>query len=601
VVKYEYVRTADRLPHIAREIERVEVIGLDIETTAFEPYHTDKRGVEAEVRLVSIFTGIGHYVIDLFQTGTLGPVRDAIASEDVIKVIQNAKFEQKWFLYKYGVELWPIFDTWRASVLIHNGRDLDHHLWALYERELGLAPPTEDLGGSDWSKPNLDPKQIEYSADDTVRLFELRDSLKEQLGKKGLFKVALIEFGACLPEAAVELNGMPLDEPMWLQLARNNTREAERCRKQLVWDLPNPKAQFTLPGIEPGMNLNSPQQVLASLRRLGGKIEELQNTREITLAMYAADYPVIKDLLEHRGYSKKVSQFGPDYLVHINTNTGRIHCSYFPFTSAGRYACSKPNLQQIPRDAAFRICFQAPSGKRIVVADYSNIEMRLIAEIAHDPKLIEIFNSSDDDAHRATAALLAGKARGDITKGERQEAKPVNFGLIYGMQAAKLVMYAMANYGVAMTERTAQQYRKRFFGPEAYAEVAKWHEHQIRVQKPQGFTRTLGGRIRYLKEDDHNEYYNTPVQGSGADGLKAALRSTYFKLKNHFGSWNGPAKMIHHVHDEIILETDDDPEVIRDSRRILVEGMREGMEQFVTRVPVKVEPEDGDSWGTAKA
>jgi DNA polymerase-1 len=600
VLDYEFVRSRERLPAIAREIERTGIVGFDIETTNYEPYQLDRHGKPADIRLLSLNTGKGVYVVDLWQTGGMGPILDAIASEDVIKIVQNAKFEQKWFLYKYNVELWPIFDTWRASVLIHNGRDwLDHHIWALYERELNLPPTTEDLGGSDWSDPNLTPEQIDYSAEDAVHLLELRDSLKPQLRKNGLFQVALIEFGAILPEAAVELNGLSLDRDMWLELAAENVRRTEALRQSLVWKLPNPKQQMALPGIQPGINLNSSQQVLGSLRKLGSSISQLENTREITLAMFAAEYPVIKEMLEYRMYAQRVKSFGAEYLRHIDPLTGRIHSSYYPFTGAGRYASSDPNLQQIPREKVFRACFRAALGKRMVGADYSNIEMRLAAQIANDPRLIAIFNSADDDAHRATAALLSGKTLEEVTKGERQEAKPVNFGLIYGMQAAKLVMYAMANYGVAMTPGTAKKYRKSFFGRDGYYGVAKWHEFCINVQKPLGYTKTLAGRLRYLKEDAHNEYYNTPVQGSGADGLKRALREVYFRLKK-LSPWNGSVKMVHHVHDEIMTEIDDNDELDRLVRRELREGMQEGMAKFVTKVPVKVEPESGPSWGEAK-
>lgn len=935
-MSYEYVTSADRLPHIAREIERTKCIGFDIETTAYEPYDIDKRGVTAEIRLLSVNTGLGIYVVDLFQTGGLGPVLTALAREDVIKIVQNAKFEQKWFLYKYDVELWPVFDTYRASVLIHNGYDKDHHLWALFERELGITPRTkEELGGSDWTNPRLTQQQIDYSAEDVENLPAMRESLKAQLQRKGLLKVALIEFGAILPEAAVELNGLFLDTDDWLALAEENQVRSIELRNQLIWKLPNPSQQIALPGITPGINLDSPPQMLASLRKLGGRLEDLENTREITLAMYAAEFPVIQEILEYREFSKKVSQFGSKYLEHIHAVTGRIHPSYFPFTGAGRYACSNPNVQQIPRGKAFRACFKAPPGRRIVVADYSNIEMRLCAEITGDRRLIEIFNSDDDDAHRATAALMAGCSKEEVSKAQRQEAKPVNFGLIYGMQAPKLVLYAMANYGVALTLKRAKQYREKFFDSDGYYGVAKWHETTINDVKPRGYTRTLSGRIRYLKEDAHNEFFNcldektealtkrgwvkgfdlkdddvlltknaetgelewarptevkkwpsyygelvefasrsfsavstpnhrwlvtnkatgkdecrvtdaisdhgdhrihrtgnyagqdeavysddfvelvgwfltdgslfpvnsrggrpkvtitqseranpakveeidalmsrlgwghsrtvwretqqvtwhlqklesgnlaelfpdrrltidfllgltssqldllyhtmikgdghvedsgketfcsgslegaemfqvlcvllgkaatlherdmsryaprsdklsnvprmgivyyvnvlkrdkvqvtaeqkrrfrvngeqgvwcpivpntyfvarreghvyvtgnTPVQGSGADGLKAALRAVYMRLKKQFGGWRGAVKMVHHVHDEIILDTEDNAEVDFLARRELCEGMREGMEQFVTKVPVKVEPESGDSWGTAK-
>lgn len=596
---YKFVTRYEDLAAIAREIERADVIGLDIETTSFEPYDIDRRGLPAEIRLIQLNTGQGIYVIDLFQTGEPKPILDALRRQDTICVIQNAKFEQHWFLYKYDIELWPIFDTFRASVLIHNGKDMEHHLWALFERELGVTPMAEDLGGSDWSKPNLSQTQKDYAAEDVVYLLRLRDKLKSQLFEWGLQQTALIEFGAVLPETAVELNGIPFDSDHWMSLARRAVNEADKLRKDLVWKMPNPKQQLGLPGITPGINLDSNSQLLSSLRKLGGPIQHLENTTEMSLSLFAADYPIIEEILKYRGFQKKSTQFGSKFLTNLHEVTGRIHSSYYPFTGAGRYANSKPNLQQIPRDLAYRQTFRAPNGKRIVVADYSNIEMRICAEVTQDTKLIQIFNSADDDAHRATAAMMAGIPKEKVAKTQRQEAKAINFGLIYGMGAPKLVLYAMANYGVTMSLGRARDVRNKFLGEEGYAKVAQWHEDTMRYQRPKGMTRTLSGRLRYLGEDAYNEFLNTPIQGTGADGLKASLREVYFRMKK-YGGWRGQAKMIHHVHDEIVLEVEDDPEMDRLAKQELCEGMQAGMERFVKSVPVKVEPESGESWGDAK-
>ncbi len=618
---YEVVRSAERLGHIANEIVSAPVLGLDIETTGFNSAKPERKPspFTDEIRLVQLNTGKGVYVIDMFETKTLGPVVPALGESTGVKVIQNGKFEQSWFLYKHDLEFWPVFDPFRASVLIHNGRDLSHDLYSLYERELKMSPPTRDMGATDWSQA-LTQEQYDYAASDVMHLFALRDSLKPKLAKKGLNKVALIEFGAILPEAAVELNGFPLDSKMWMEVAEENARKAEELRKQLVWEMPNPKSQLTLAGFEPSINLGSWQQVLASLLKLGieqqcdecrgrGKqrysgeacrpcagtgVVPLQNTQEMTLAMFAAEHPVIKKLLDYRRYSKNVDSFGPDYLRHINPVTGRIHADFYPFTAAGRYACSKPNLAQIPRAEIFRRCFRPLPGRRFVLADYANIEMRLVAEIANDPALIAIFCSEDDDAHRATAALLMGITKDLVTKLQRQQAKPVNFGFIYGMMAAKLVLYAQSDYGVTLTLKQAEDFRRRFF--DGYPRLAEWHREQLAMAGGENaMARTLAGRLRYLGADAHNEWYNTPVQGSGADGLKAALRSVYFRLKK-YGPWNGPVKMVHHVHDEIITEIPDDLELATLVGKDLSEGMHDGISPFMRKVPVRVDPHTGESW-----
>jgi DNA polymerase-1 len=618
-IKYELVRSAERLGHIANEILDSPATGLDIETTGLKKDVPDSKPspFRDDIRLMSINTGKGVYVIDHYETKTLEPVVRALEETKGVKIVSNGKYEQTWLLKQYNAEIWPLFDPFRASALLTNGKKLPNDLYALYERYLKRAPPTRDLGASDWSLP-LTPEQYEYSASDVTYLHDLRDELKPMLSKQGLNKVALIEFGSILPESAVELNGFPLDQEMWLALAKENEAKAAELHKKLIWNLPNPKTQMTLLGFEPDLNLNSPPQMLASLRKLGIKQEceecrgkgrtrqgdacaiclgvgivELQNTREMTIAMFAAEFPIIKELIEYRGYDKSVSTYGPEWLRWIDPTTGRIHSSFWPFTEAGRFSSGKPNIQNLPRDKRFRKCFKAPNGKRFRLGDYSNIEMRIIAELSQDPRLLQIFRNGED-AHYVTAATLVGKAIADITAHERQQAKPVNFGFCYGMMPPKMVLYAMANYGVALSLKQSTEFRRKFF--ELYARLPEWHRELLEAGERTHFTRNKAGRIRYLNEDAHNEYLNTPVQGLGAEGLKASLRAVYMRMKK-FGPWNGPVKMINHIHDEIITEIDDDDDLDREVDKELKEGMHEGMAQFLQTVPVVVETKSGSSWG----
>jgi DNA polymerase-1 len=585
MIEYELVRSADRLGAIAEEVSQSPVTSLDLETTGFSP-------ITSEVRLCSLNTGKSVYVIDVFETKTLGPVGKALHESKGIKVGQNLKFDQKFLLYKYGIELWPIFDTYRASALIHNGRGLGSDLWDLYNRELGIAPETGDLGGSDWSGP-LTKEQLDYAAEDVIWLPKLREALKPKLKALGLNTVALIEFGAILPEAAIELEGFFLDREMWISLAESNIKKAEELRKQLVRELPHPANQISLPGFDPDFNLQSNEQLLKSLRRLGLKQSDgkpLEDTKEMTLAMYAKDFPIVSKILDYRGYAQSVKSFGIDYLDHIDPKTGRIHSSYFPFTGAGRYSCSRPNLQQVPRSKEFRKCFKVPKGRKLVISDYSQIELRIAAEISGDQTLIEIYKNGED-AHQRTASIVMSVAIDKVTKGMRQLAKPINFGLIYGLGAEKLVKYAQASYGVSMSLSEAESFRQRYF--QGYSGVRSWHRAILSDEnKRSGITHTIPGRLRYLKVDAHNEYMNSPVQGTGADGLKNALPLVYKRLKKY----DDRARMVIMVHDEIAVEADDDPELLKAVQTDLEEAMVEGMQPFLKRVPVIVEGGVGESW-----
>jgi DNA polymerase I-like protein with 3'-5' exonuclease and polymerase domains len=609
VAEYELIVSADALGRVANDVANAGVVGLDLETTALKPHH-------GKIRLMQINTGKNTYVIDLFQTKTLGPVKDALASDKVIKILQNVKFDQKWLLYHYNLELWPVFCTFRASVLLHNGKNLGHNLYDLYNRELGIYPEVEDQGASNWAGV-LSEEQLAYAAEDVQWLHALRDKLKPQLAKAGLNKVALIEFGVIAAEGEVENKGIFLDKKRWLDLAAKNREKRDEVKRVLLDELPNPSNQLTFPGMDSDFNLDSSAQVLASLRKLGivekergedgkptGSKIPLSSTREIVLAQHVAKYPVLKHLFAYREYSKACSTYGPDYLENIDPITGRIHCGYYPFTGAGRYACSKPNIQQVPRSALFRACFRPRPGYVYVIADYSAIEMRIAAQVAPDPTLIDVFRR-DVDAHSYTAALVndlpyetvaRGVAAEDkLYKGMRQAAKAVNFGLVYGMGAEKLVLYAQANYGVTLSIGQAKRFRERYF--ENYSGIQRWHGRALRDGKRNHEARTLAGRKRYLNpEKSYNEFFNTPVQGSGADGLKAALREVRRRLKKH----GEDAEIVHHVHDEIIVETKEEPELIRQVCKDVEGGMVDPMAQMLTAVPVVVEANSGASWAEAK-
>lgn len=629
---YEVVTSAERLAAIAVEVEQRPVIALDLETTGFDPR-------QGQIRLCSLNTGSGRYVIDLFQTKTFGALETAFKKTKAVFIGQNLKFDQKWLLQKHMIELDRVFDTFRASAIIYNGYNhVSHDLYDLFRRELKIAPEAQELGGSDWTG-SLAKEQLDYAAEDIIHLPALRETLIPKLRQFGLLKIAGIEFQAILPEAAIELNGFFLDKERWLALAVENDAKYWASKAVLKAELPNPKKQMLFEGFEDLLpsktgrgrklpdgtwqkdgsynkklfNLDSPDQVLESLRLMKltqkvynkeKRIDEvvpLQDTKEMTLAMLAAKHPIIQKFIDFRGYAQRRKAFGEEYLQHIDPLTGRIHTSFWPFTGAGRYASANPNLQQIPRDKAYRSCFRAEQGYRLAIADYSNIEMRIVAEISGDKMLIKVFNDPKGDAHRTTAALLAGVAEADVKKDQRQQAKPVNFGFIYGMQAPKLVLYARANYGVTLTEGQAVKFRRKWF--EAYSGVSMWHEYVIRQAAMEKRAQTLWGRRRFLDpETAHNEFFNTPVQGSGADGLKNSLRVVYKRFKalsdgEVLLERKARVAMVHMVHDEIVGEhRDEGPEFDTLVRKELEDGMIEGMSSMMKKVVTACEAGGGVSW-----
>jgi DNA polymerase-1 len=247
-------------------------------------------------------------------------------------------------------------------------------------------------------------------------------------------------------------------------------------------------------------------------------------------------------------------------------------------------SCKNPNLQNIPREAAYRNCFRAVSGNVLIKADYEQIELRIAAEIAADARMKKAFYEGRD-LHSVTASYLLGKPESEsVTDSQRQMAKAVNFGLIFGMGASGLSSYAQNNFQVEMDEAAAATVRRRYF--EAYSGIKNWHEMQGRKME----TRTILGRHRILEgERDYTNRLNSPIQGSAADGLKLAL------VKLWESRDQVDAYPVLTVHDEIVIEAP--REQVQKATEWLKRCMEEGMGEFLREVPVAVDISVKDSWG----
>jgi DNA polymerase-1 len=268
-------------------------------------------------------------------------------------------------------------------------------------------------------------------------------------------------------------------------------------------------------------------------------------------------------------------------------------------------SCSKPNLQQIPRGDDYRQCFVARPGHVLVKADYSQVELRIAAAHAPEPVMAKAYMDRAD-LHTLTAARLLGKEPSAVGKPDRQLAKSVNFGLLFGMGWKTLRTYALANYGVLLTEAEARRYRAVFF--KLYPGLAKWHDRiggQLKrtiARDPSAVAdvRTRGGRRRILpaakldgqgnRYPNKTEHLNTPVQGTGADGLKAAIALLWERRAECPG-----ATPVLFAHDEIVVETREG--YARETSEWLHRCMVDGMAPLIDPVPVGVEVTTGRTWG----
>jgi DNA polymerase-1 len=280
---------------------------------------------------------------------------------------------------------------------------------------------------------------------------------------------------------------------------------------------------------------------------------------------------------------RRVTAFGGKWLEHVAPD-GRVYPKWLQLgASSGRMACSEPNMQQLPR-GDHRRCVVAPPGRLLVKADYSQIELRIAAKLTGDEALLDAYRRGED-LHALTARTVLGAA--EVTREHRQLAKALNFGLVFGMGARAFQSYARTNYGVGLSEDQAKQYRGAFF--RAYPGLARWHRGVGRTGDRAIDTRTLTGRrrqgvVRY------SDKLNTPVQGTGADGLKLALALLWERRSACPGAFPVLA-----VHDEVVVE--------RDAAQAdavtawLRTAMLDAMAPLVEPVPVAVEVRAGPTWG----
>jgi len=552
--RYRLLTDADAVQGAIPTLLSAPVIGLDTETTDLDPH----RG---RIRLIQLATPGQVYLVDASRVG-IHLLRPVLESPQP-KVLHNAKFDLQ-FLLACGLEVNNVFDTMLADQVLRGSKG--YRGLADLAREYLVVVLDKALQKADWTVAELTPVMLEYAAQDAAVLPHLYEHLVQALKREGLLRVAKLENRAVPAVAWLEFSGVPFDADAWRVLADGALAELLRLEDELN----------DLAGRE--INWDSPHQLLNLLRERG---LELPNTTENTLKAHQAD-PLVAKLLEYREAAKRCNTYGLDFLSYIHPITGRIHADWHQIgADSGRMSCNGPNLQNIPRNRNYRACFRAPEGRVLVKADYSQIELRIAAEISQDKRMLEAYRQGAD-LHELTSRLVLG--RSEVTKEDRQAAKALNFGLIYGMGPASLREYAASGYQVSWTEEEARRFWEAFF--KAYPGINRWHEAQ-----PKGpiTTVTLAGRKRFGVEK-FTEKLNTPVQGTGADGLKAAL-ALLWETRHQCPS----ARPVLAVHDEIVIECDEtEAEAAKDW---LVASMQRGMEAFLKRVPVVVEAVIAKDWG----
>ncbi len=587
-IYFQLINDADGVKTACEQLAAEDYLGFDTETTALDPY-------EGIVRLVQLSNGTDTKVIDLkpfADTGdlkthpALAPLRKLLAAPKPIKVAHNAKFDAKWVRHHLGVDLGGVFDTLIASQLIAAGdQDRRHNLAEVANFFLGIEVDKSEQV-SDWGAPELSSSQIQYAAKDAQIMVALREKIVERLKQDELIRVAKLEFDCVMPIAQMELNGFYLDEARWRVQLEKVKKEQGKVAADLQQMLSAGVAQASLFGVTE-INLDSQAQVTDALKNLGVPVPE--TTRGWQLQPLALEYPVVAKLLEYRGVAKSISSFGENILEYIKSATGRLHSDFRQIGApTGRFSSSNPNIQQIPHDEAYRRCFPAPTGRKLIIADYSQIELRILADISNDQNFIEAF-ASGADFHTITAAQTFSIKPEEVTSDQRSFAKRLNFGVVYGIGSQRFALMT----GLSQTQ--AEDLMRKYFS--TYRGLDAWLREAAKKVVNDRQARTLSGRMARFRfdEDDRKAIggaqrngKNFPIQGTSADILKRALHLLHAQIHDT------PTKLVNIVHDEVILECDTaDAEKVA---KILEDAMCQAGEEYVKKVPVKVDVHIADEW-----
>jgi DNA polymerase-1 len=572
-MKYSYITSKDALRNVENKLKSEGYLFLDTETTG------------ERLRLVQLGDKEGVFIVDLFETGDYGVefLKNLLADKGIVG--HNLKYDLK-FLYRYGIEPYAVFDTMIASQLIG---DIERHsLQKVAMHYLGKVID-KSLQMSNWAKTILSKEQLEYAALDVKMVKDLFFIMLEKLNSNAhqeetLLKtrtskvfglknpIAIIEMAFVQEIAKLELNGICVDENKVEELIK----EYRRSLQKKVMDF------MIAYRVDP----MSPKQLGEFLtKNLGLDLPKTEkgniSTDDKVLSSFT-HHPVIQKLLEIRSIKKLLDKLEE---IKSSIKNGSVYPEFKQIGAiTGRMSSLNPNVQNIPRE--LRSVFKAREGNVFVISDFSQIELRIASEYVGDEKMIRAFKEGRD-LHRYTASVLLGKKEEEVSKEERQLAKAVNFGLIYGISAKGLSEYAKS-YGIDLSVDNAQEIRNKFF--EYFASFKSWHEKVKRELKE--FKESRGYTLLGRKYVAHTfpDAVNYPVQGSGADLLKLSVLMFDAEMRKE----GLKAKVVNLVHDEIVVECQkDDADTVKE---LLEKAMKHAGKVILKRVPVEVESIIKDRW-----
>ena len=601
VKDYQIVLTEGHLKGWIEKIKAAELIAVDTETTSLDYMIADLVGISVAVEPgEAAYIPFGHDYLgvpeQLSRELVLATLKPLLEDPGIKKVGQNLKYDMSIFA-QHGIALQGIkFDTMLESYVLDSVATR-HDMDSLAEKYLGEQTiKFADVAGKGLGQLTFNQIALEiagpYAAEDADITLRLHQVLWPQVSAHtSLGKVFTdIELPLVPVLSRIERTGALVDDTLLFQQSQELALRLAELERE-AWDLAGQE-----------FNLASPKQLgdilftKLEIPILKKTAKGAPSTKEEVLQELALDYPLPKVLIEHRGLAKLKSTYTDKLPVMINRTTKRIHTSYNQSgTATGRLSSSDPNLQNIPvRNAEGRRVRQAfipAEGSKMVAADYSQIELRIMAHLSEDPSLLAAF-AAGQDIHRATAAEVFSTHPEQVTIDQRRSAKAINFGLIYGMSAFGLAK--QLNIG----RKQAAEYIDTYF--DRYPGVLNYMNSVRSSAAEAGYVETYFGRRLYLPEINSRNgmrrqaaertAINAPMQGTAADIIKLAMISVDDWLQNS----DLRSVMIMQVHDELVLE------VPEDELQVVSEGLMQRMESAATlKVPLLVDVGVGNNWDEA--
>lgn len=566
---------------------------FDTETTGLNPLTAELVGIA-----FSWDIGKGFYLPFPEKKEEAQPIieqlRPFFENERIEKVGQNLKYDIK-ILAKYNITVkGKLFDTMLAHYLINP--DMRHNMDILAETYLNYTPIsiTSLIGKKGKNQLSMREvsleQQTEYAVEDADITLQLKAHFTNELSEANTQKLFNeIEIPLLRVLAAMELEGIKLDEEFLNSLSEDLNTDILNLEKSI----------YDAAGEE--FNIASPKQlgvILFEKMKLVDKPKKTKtgqySTAEDVLSYLAKDHEIIQNILEYRGLAKLKSTYVDALPTQVEESTGRVHTDYMQTVAAtGRLSSNNPNLQNIPirtkRGRQVRKAF-VPRNKNYVLlaADYSQIELRIIAALSKEETMISAFKNGED-IHASTASKVFGVPIKDVTREQRSNAKTVNFGIIYGVSA-----FGLSNQ-TDLSRAEAKELIDTYY--KTYPKLKAYMSHQVEFARNNGYVQTVLGRRRYLKDIDsrnamvrsgaERNAVNAPIQGSAADIIKLAMINIYNKLTKE----NYKTKMLLQVHDELVFD------VYKPELETIKSLVKTEMENaFKLEVPLDVELDTGDNW-----